>query len=193
MQYVVSKLRKSKIQCFKRCVIRSWNEGVTAIGSQSLQAEGRILHGCEITLLLQNDFAAILHTFRSPTQASTSSATTGWAGTVGWASYRVCTTCPYNTYAWGHLYCSSYHSCYSTRCTFYIWGLYHHFCHRVSCHGTYIPDIDHFTHCFIPADGRHTCSVRPAYCHPSSDSATFMTSATTSAWHSWTIRAHSSS
>ena len=57
----ISKLRKSVIQCFKRCAIRSWNEGVTAIGSQSLQAEGRILHGCEITLLLRNDFAAILH------------------------------------------------------------------------------------------------------------------------------------
>ena len=59
--YVVSKIRKSKIQCFKRCVIRSWNEVVTAIASRSLQAEGRILHGCEITLLLQNDFVAILH------------------------------------------------------------------------------------------------------------------------------------
>ena len=44
MLYVVSKLRKSTIQCFKRCTIRSWNEGVTAIASRSLQAEGRILH-----------------------------------------------------------------------------------------------------------------------------------------------------
>ncbi|RVW89695.1 hypothetical protein CK203_047277 [Vitis vinifera] len=31
------------------------------VNIQSLQAEGRILHGCEITLLLRNDFAAILH------------------------------------------------------------------------------------------------------------------------------------
>ena len=61
MLYVISKLRKSTIQCFKQCMIHSWNKGVTAIGSQSLQAEGRILHGCEITLLLRNDFAAILH------------------------------------------------------------------------------------------------------------------------------------
>ena len=61
MLYVVSKLRKSTIQCFKWCAIRSWNEGVTAIGSRLLQAEGRILHGCEITLLLRNHFAAILH------------------------------------------------------------------------------------------------------------------------------------
>ena len=44
MLYVVSKLRKSTIQCFKLCAIRSWNEGVTVIASQSLQAEGRILH-----------------------------------------------------------------------------------------------------------------------------------------------------
>ena len=40
--YFVSKLRKSIIQCFKRCAIWSWNEGVTAIASRSLQAEGRI-------------------------------------------------------------------------------------------------------------------------------------------------------
>ena len=44
MLYVISKLRKSKIQCFKWCTIRSWNEGVIAIASRSLQAEGRILH-----------------------------------------------------------------------------------------------------------------------------------------------------
>ena len=61
MLYVISKLRKPTIQCFKQCMIWSWNEGVTAIGSQSLQVEERILHGCEITLLLRNDFAAILH------------------------------------------------------------------------------------------------------------------------------------
>ena len=39
----ISKLRKSTIQCFKRCIIRSWNEEVTAIASQSLRAEGSIL------------------------------------------------------------------------------------------------------------------------------------------------------
>ena len=44
MLYVVSNLRKPKIQCFKRYTIRSWNEGVTSIASWSLQAEGRILH-----------------------------------------------------------------------------------------------------------------------------------------------------
>ena len=44
MLYVVSKLRKSIIQCFKRFIIWSWNEGFTAIASRSLQAEGRILH-----------------------------------------------------------------------------------------------------------------------------------------------------
>ena len=44
MLYFVSNLRKSTIQCFKWCTIRSWNEGVTAIASRSLQAEGRILH-----------------------------------------------------------------------------------------------------------------------------------------------------
>ena len=44
MLYVISKLRKSTIQCFKQCTIWSWNEGVTAIASRSLQAEGRILH-----------------------------------------------------------------------------------------------------------------------------------------------------
>ena len=56
MLYVVSKLRKSKIQCFKRCAIRSWNEGVTAIVSRSLQAEGRFLHGCENLVLLLRKF-----------------------------------------------------------------------------------------------------------------------------------------
>ena len=39
--YVVSNIRKSTIQCFKRCAIRSWNKGVRAIGSRSLQAEGQ--------------------------------------------------------------------------------------------------------------------------------------------------------
>ena len=40
--YTISKLRKSRIQCFKRCVIRSWNEEVTAFGRWLLQAKGRI-------------------------------------------------------------------------------------------------------------------------------------------------------
>ena len=40
--YTISKLMKSRIQFFKRCAIRSWNEGVTAIASRSLQAEGRV-------------------------------------------------------------------------------------------------------------------------------------------------------
>ena len=42
MLYTISKLRKSTIQCFKRCSIWRWNEEVTAIASQSLQAEGSI-------------------------------------------------------------------------------------------------------------------------------------------------------
>ena len=55
MLYVVSKLGKLAIQCFKRCMIQSWNEGVTAIGSRSLKAEGQFRRaaksafGCEIT------------------------------------------------------------------------------------------------------------------------------------------------
>ena len=53
MLYTISKIKKSRIQCFKRCAIRSWNEGVKAIRSWSLQAEGRFLHGCEISLLLR--------------------------------------------------------------------------------------------------------------------------------------------
>ena len=62
MLYTISKLRKSRIQCFKQCAIWSWNEGVTAIARRSLQAEESILQKCcGITLLLQNDFAAILH------------------------------------------------------------------------------------------------------------------------------------
>ena len=53
MLYTISKLRNSKIQCFKQCTIQSWNEGVTAITSKSLQAEGRFLHGYGISLLLR--------------------------------------------------------------------------------------------------------------------------------------------
>ena len=134
----------------------------------------------------------LFDTSRSPTQASTSSATIGWACTVGWASHGVYTTYPCSTYAWGHLYCSFYHSCYSIGCTFYIWGLHHHFYHKISCHDTYILDTDHYTQCFIPEDGRHACSAGLTYCYPSLDSATSRTSATTSTWHSWTIRAHNS-
>ena len=39
--YVVSKLGKSAIQCFKRCMIQRWNEEVRAIGSRSHQVEGQ--------------------------------------------------------------------------------------------------------------------------------------------------------
>ena len=42
MLYVVSKLRKSEIQCFKWYAIRSWNEWVTAVGSQTPQAESQL-------------------------------------------------------------------------------------------------------------------------------------------------------
>ena len=40
--YVVSKIRNSEIQCFKRCAIQSWNEGVTAVRSQTPQAESQL-------------------------------------------------------------------------------------------------------------------------------------------------------
>ena len=42
MLYTISKLRKSRIQRFKSCMIWSWNEEVTAFGRWLLQAEGRI-------------------------------------------------------------------------------------------------------------------------------------------------------
>ena len=42
MLYTISKLRKSTIQWFKRCAIRSWNEEVAVFASQSLQVEGSI-------------------------------------------------------------------------------------------------------------------------------------------------------
>ena len=67
MLYVVSKLRKSTIQFFKRCTIRSWNEGVIAIGSRSLQAEGKFRTtaksalGCEMLSFLLRNFVALLH------------------------------------------------------------------------------------------------------------------------------------
>ena len=65
MLYVVSKLRKSSIQCFKWCVIRSWNEGVTAVGSRTPQAESQLRSAaksafcCEIRLLLRNQPFAV--------------------------------------------------------------------------------------------------------------------------------------
>ena len=76
MLYVISKLRKSTIQCFKWCMIQSWNEGVKAIGSRSLQAKGKFhtaaksALGYEISLGLRNVvlFAA---KFRSPLARTT--------------------------------------------------------------------------------------------------------------------------
>ena len=68
MLYVVLKLGKSRIQCFKQCTNRSWNKEVKAIGSQSHQAKScnqplaakwrlsayeisqPMLHACEIHL-----------------------------------------------------------------------------------------------------------------------------------------------
>ena len=44
--YTISKLRKSRIQCFKRCMIRSWNEEVTAISSRSLQSVAKSAFCC---------------------------------------------------------------------------------------------------------------------------------------------------
>ena len=65
--YVVLKLGKSAIQHFKWYMIRSWNEGVRAIGSRSHQVEGQFRglrnqplaaksqeDGCEINLWLGN-------------------------------------------------------------------------------------------------------------------------------------------
>ena len=46
--YVVSKLGKSGIQRFKRCMNWNWNEEIIAIGSQSHQAESWF-HNYEIT------------------------------------------------------------------------------------------------------------------------------------------------
>ena len=59
--------RKSSIQRFKWCAIRSWNEGVTTIGSWSLQAEGQFCRavksafGYEMVSFMLRNFAAILH------------------------------------------------------------------------------------------------------------------------------------
>ena len=66
MLYFFSNLEKSSIQCFKRCMIQSWNEGVTAIEIWLLQAEGRFCRtaklalGCENDVLLLRNFAALL-------------------------------------------------------------------------------------------------------------------------------------
>ena len=53
MLYVVSKLRKLKIQCFKRCIIRSWNEGV-----QPLQSDHSKLKEEFCTALRNHPFVA---------------------------------------------------------------------------------------------------------------------------------------
>ena len=53
MLYVVSKLRKLKIQCFKRCIIRSWNEGV-----QPLQSDHSKLKEEFCTALRNHHFVA---------------------------------------------------------------------------------------------------------------------------------------
>ena len=42
MLYFISKLRKSAIQFFKRCIIQSWNEGVTVVGSRTPQVESQL-------------------------------------------------------------------------------------------------------------------------------------------------------
>ena len=54
MLYTILNLRKSRIQCFKRCVIWSWNEGVTAIARRSLQSVAKSAFCCE-------NFAAFLY------------------------------------------------------------------------------------------------------------------------------------
>ena len=49
MLYVVLKLGKSAIQCFKRFVNQSWNEEVRAIGNRSLQAKGQFRRAAKST------------------------------------------------------------------------------------------------------------------------------------------------
>ncbi|RVW58659.1 hypothetical protein CK203_102750 [Vitis vinifera] len=61
MLYTISKLRKSKIQCFKRCAIWSSNEEVTAIASRSLQAKGRILQSVAKSAFCCENSAAFLY------------------------------------------------------------------------------------------------------------------------------------
>ena len=57
MLYVIWKLRKSTIQCFKPCVIWIWNEEVTAFGRQLLQAEGRLQKSAAESALLLRDIS----------------------------------------------------------------------------------------------------------------------------------------
>ena len=64
MLYIISNLRKSTIQCFKRCTIWSWNEGVTAIARRSLQAEGKFCKAAKSTLGCEN-VVILLRKFRS--------------------------------------------------------------------------------------------------------------------------------
>ena len=72
--YVILKLEKSVIQRIKWWTIRSWNEGVRAIGSRSHQAKGQFCglwnqplaeksqeDGCEMVSFRLRKFAAILH------------------------------------------------------------------------------------------------------------------------------------
>ena len=72
--YVISKLAKSAIQCFKWYGIQSWNEEVRAIGSRSHQAEDQFRKlrnqplatksqedGCEMVSFRLRNFTAILH------------------------------------------------------------------------------------------------------------------------------------
>ena len=72
--YVVSKFGKLSIQHFKWCTIRSWDEGVRAIGSWSHQAEGQFrglrnhkrmvaksAFGCKMVSFSLQNFTAILH------------------------------------------------------------------------------------------------------------------------------------
>ena len=80
--YVVLKLGKLAIQCFKWCAIQSWNEGVTAIRIRSLKVEGQFCRaaksafgckikrrvaksafGCEMVSFMLRNFAALLHGF----------------------------------------------------------------------------------------------------------------------------------
>ena len=76
--YIISKLGKSAIQCFKRYMNQSWNEEVIEIGNQSHHVEGQFCRlrnqslaaksqedGCKINLWLQN-FAAHLTCLRNP-------------------------------------------------------------------------------------------------------------------------------
>ena len=74
MLYVFSKLRKSTIQFFKWCAIQSWNEGVTAIGSRTPQAESQLRSAaksafcCEVISQLFLCVCEISETSFSPTK-----------------------------------------------------------------------------------------------------------------------------